>query len=101
MTAQVHSLTSLQQLAVQLVDAQNLLYEAQTHVDDIKAAIRDHPDVTSGGHGTYHAGNLTLHVQPNTRFDQNLAAKAIPPELLPLVTVKKVVETVDRKKVEV
>ena len=40
-------------------------------------------------------------MQPNTRFDQGLAEKAIPADLLPLVTVEKVTKTIDRKKVEV
>jgi hypothetical protein len=89
----------LEQLAVDLVDAQARFEKAQEDLDAVKDAIRRHPHVH--GPDTYQAGNLTVLVQPNTRFDQNLAGKAIPEELLPLVTVEKVTTTIDRKKVEV
>jgi hypothetical protein len=86
-------------LAVAMVDAQKELEEAQRAVDEIKEMIRTHPDIH--GPDTYAAGNLTIQVQPNTRFDQALAEKAIPADLLPLVTVEKTTRTIDRKKVEV
>ena len=92
-------MSTLPDLAVELVDAQKELEEAQAEVDRVKEAIRTHPDVH--GPDTYAAGNLTIQVQPNTRFDQALAEKAIPADLLPLVTIEKTTRTVDRKKVEV
>lgn len=92
-------MTTLAELAIELVDAQKVLEEAQAEVDRVKEAIRTHPDIH--GPDSYAAGNLTLQVQPNTRFDQALAEKAIPADLLPLVTVEKTTRTVDRKKVEV
>jgi hypothetical protein len=90
---------SIEELAMWLVDAQANLEKAQGSVDEIKEMIRTHPDIH--GPDTYAAGNLTIQVQPNTRFDQALAEKAIPADLLPLVTVEKTTRTVDRKKVEV
>ena len=90
---------SIEALAVYLVDAQKELEEAQAHVDFLKEQIRTHPDIH--GPDTYAAGNLTIQVQPNTRFDQALAEKAIPADLLPLVTVVKSTVSIDRKKVEV
>lgn len=91
--------TPLDVLVADLVDAQANLEKAQADIDAIKDAIRHHPQVH--GPDMYKAGNLTLFIQPNTRFDQNLAAKAIPAELLPLVSIEKTVITIDRKKVEV
>ena len=92
-------MSTIEELAVQLVDAQKELESAQEWVDTLKAMIREHPDIH--GPDTYAAGNLTIQVQPNTRFDQALAEKAIPADLLPLVTVEKTTRSVDRKKVEV
>jgi hypothetical protein len=98
-TAQPTPLHTLEQLAVQLAHAQEVAEQANQHVERIKAAIRQHPDVH--GPDTYAAGPLTVLVQQNHRFDQRLAEKAIPEHLLPLVTVEKVTRTIDKKKVEV
>lgn len=99
MTAQPTPIHTLEQLAAQLAHAQEVAEQANQRVELIKANIRQHPDVH--GPDTYAAGGLTVVVQPNHRFDQRLAEKAIPEHLLPLVTVEKVTRTIDRKRVEV
>lgn len=100
MTAQPATpLHTLEQLASQLATEQERLENTQQRVDALKAAIRQHPDVH--GIDDYAAGNLTISIQPNHRFDQKLAEQAIPAELLPLVTVEKTTRTIDRKRVEV
>lgn len=100
MTAQPATpLHTLEQLASQLVTVQEQAENLRQREDAIKAAIRQHPDVH--GVADYAAGNLTISVQPNHRFDQKLAEKAIPAHLLPLVTIEKTTKTIDRKRVEV
>lgn len=98
-TQPVTPLHTLEQLASQLVTIQEQAENLRQREDAIKALIRQHPEV----HGVddYAAGNLTISLQPNHRFDQKLAEKAIPEHLLPLVTVEKVTRTIDRKRVEV
>lgn len=50
---------------------------------------------------SYAAGDTTVVIQQNQRFDQRKAQEVIPEDLLPLVTTEKTVQTIDRKKVEV
>lgn len=100
MTSQpVTPLHTLEQLAGQLATIQEQAENLRQREEAIKALIRSHPDVH--GPDTYAAGRLTVLVQPNHRFDQRLAEKAIPEHLLPLVTVEKTVKTIDKKRVEV
>ena len=51
------------------------------------------------GPDTYTAGNLTVVISTNRRWDSKKAAKVIPAELLPLVSVTTTV--VDKTKVSV
>lgn len=88
---------TLVQLASDLANAQADLEKAQRRVDEAKAAIRS----TLPGPDSYAAGDATIVVAPNTRFDQTLALKAIPAELLPLVSREETKVVVDRTRVEV
>lgn len=90
---------NLTQLAAQLAEEEERAEQAAQRIAAIKTAIRQHPDVH--GPDRYAAGNLTIEVQVNHRFDQKLAEKALPPELFALCSVEKVVRTIDRKRVEV
>lgn len=98
-TQPVTPLHTLEQLASRLVIIQEQAEHLAQREAAIKDAIRNHPDVH--GQDDYAAGNLTISIQANHRFDQRLAEKAIPAHLLPLVTVEKVTKTIDRKRVEV
>jgi hypothetical protein len=98
-TQPVTPILTLANLASQLATEQDEAERLSQRIDALKDAIRNHPDVH--GPDAYAAGDLTVLVQPNHRFDQALAEKAIPDHLLPLVTVEKVTRTIDRKKVEV
>lgn len=53
---------------------------------EIKAQIRDLVD----GPDTYAAGDLSVVVSPNRRFDPKLAERTLPPELLDLCRISKV-----------
>ena len=86
---------TLTRLAADLADISEHITKLTEEADAIKARIRDGVD----GPDTYAAGNLSIIVAPNRRFNDDKALKAIPAELLPLVTTQQVV--VDRKKLEV
>lgn len=62
---------------------------------DLKARIRE---AATGGPDSYAAGNLTVVVAPNTRFDPKKALQLIPEQARPLVTHTETV--VDRDKVK-
>lgn len=89
--------TTLADLANQRIDIDLRIEQLQAERDRINQAIRDHTD----GPDSYAAGNLTIRIQTNHRFDQHKAQQAIPAGLLPLVTTEKTTTTIDRKKVEV
>lgn len=74
------------------------LDDAKQRVDDLKEQVRQHPAVADGGPDKYAAGDVTLIVSTNRRFDPKKAMPLIPQELLPLVTHAETV--VDRDKLK-
>lgn len=84
-------------LARELADVQDQIAGLALRENDVKARIV----ALVPGPDKYAAGDATLIVQSNTRFDQKKAEEAIPADLLPLVTVEKTTTSIDRKKVEV
>lgn len=91
-------MSTLEQLAQQLASALAALDDAKQHADAIKEAIRQHPDITSGGPDRYAAGDATLVVSTNRRFDPKKALPLIPEEVLPVVSYPET--TLDREKVK-
>lgn len=77
-------MTSLTTLAQQLAHAQEALDLAKGRVDAIKDAIRSHPDIS--GPDKYAAGDATVVISTNRRFDPKKALPLIPEALLPIVT---------------
>jgi hypothetical protein len=82
-------------LAAQLADIADRIGALQLEEAALKSKIRE----MVPGSDRYAAGNLTVVVSQNRRFDPKLAAKVIPPDLLPLVSVETWV--VDKTKVQV
>ena len=82
-------------LAAKLADIADQIASLQLEEAAIKTQIRDSVD----GPDRYAAGNLTVVVSTNRRFDQRKALAAIPADLIPLVSEQTWV--VDRKRVEV
>ena len=82
-------------LAAQLADIADKIAILQLEEAALKSKIRE----AVPGPDAYAAGNLTLTVSTNRRFDQRKALAAIPEDLIPLVSAQTWV--VDRKRVEV
>lgn len=85
---------TLTPLAADLANIQNRITELQQRETSLKAAIRE----LVTGPDTYQAGNLTIVVSTNRRFDQARALTLIPDPLRPLVI--DTVETVNRDKLK-
>jgi hypothetical protein len=85
----------LQPLATALADIADKIATLQLEEAALKSKIRE----TVPGPDSYAAGNLTVTVSSNRRFDQKKALAAIPEDLIPLVSERTWV--VDRKRVEV
>ncbi len=97
MSAQPRHLFTLTDLAAQLADVQEQAASWQQREEEIKDQIRNHPDIH--GPDKYAAGNLTLVVASNRRFDPKRAAEVIPAELLPLVS--RAEQVIDKERVKV
>ena len=82
-------------LAADLADIQDKIATLQLEEASLKRKIRE----SVPGPDTYTAGNLTVIISTNRRWDSKKAAKVIPAELLPLVSVTTTV--VDKTKVSV
>lgn len=98
-TTQEHQMPTLEQLTQQLATALANLDDAKKYADALKEQIRQHPDVQRGGPDKYAAGDATLTVSTNRRFDPKKAMPLIPEEILPLVTYPDTV--IDRDKLRV
>ena len=82
-------------LAADLADVQDQIATLQLVEAALKSKIRD----TCPGPDSYAAGNLTIVVSTNRRFNPQLAATIIAPDLLPLVSVT--TSVVDKERVKV
>lgn len=87
----------LEPLANQLATIQNQISHLQGEETHLKEQIRK----LVPGIDTYAAGGLTVVVAVNKRFDQKLAAKAIPAHLIPLVSETTSVVVYDKTKISV
>jgi hypothetical protein len=85
----------LEPLAGELANIQDNIAGLQLSEAALKSKIRE----LVPGPDAYAAGNLTVVVSSNRRFDQKKALAAIPADLIPLVSEQTWV--VDRKRVEV
>ena len=97
-TTQEPPMPTLEQLAQQLATALANLDDAKKYADALKEQIRQHPDVATGGPDKYAAGDATLVVSTNRRFDPKKAMPLIPEEILPLVSYPETV--IDREKLK-
>ena len=86
---------TLTPLASDLADLQDKIAALQLEEAALKNKIRE----TVPGPDAYAAGNLTVVVSSNRRFNPQLAATIIPSELLPLVSVT--ASVVDKERVKV
>ena len=82
-------------LAADLADIQERIAGLQQHEAELKTRIRE----LVPGSDSYAAGNLTIIISTNRRFDPKKAALVIPAELLPLVSVT--TSVVDKERVKV
>ena len=89
---------TLEQLAQQLATALANLDDAKRYADSLKEQIRQHPTVLSSGPDKFAAGDATLVVSTNRRFDPKKAMPLIPEDLLPLGTHTETV--IDRDKLK-
>lgn len=71
-------------LAAEYADLTEKADAIKERQEEIKAAIRDLTATT--GPGNYAAGNLSVIVATNRRFDENRALAMIPEAVAPLVT---------------
>lgn len=85
-TTQEKTMPTLTQLTQQLATALDNLDAAKKYADALKEQIRQHPDIQRGGPDKYQAGDATLTISTNRRFDPKKAMPLIPEEILPLVT---------------
>ena len=77
---------TLEELTQQLASALADLDAVKQRAEGLKEAIRQHPDVLRGGPDRYQAGDATLTVSTNRRFNEDKALPMIPEEVLPIVT---------------
>lgn len=89
---------TLEQLAQQLATALANLDDAKKYADALKEQIRQHPTVLASGPDKFAAGDATLVISTNRRFDPKKAMPLIPDEILPLVTHTETV--IDRDKLQ-
>jgi len=89
---------TLEELTQQLASALADLDAVKQRAEGLKEAIRQHPDIQRGGPDKYAAGDATLVVSTNRRFDPKKAMPLIPEDLLPLVTHTETV--IDRDKLK-
>lgn len=89
---------TLEHLAQQLATALANLDDAKKYADALKEQIRQHPDIQRGGPDKYAAGDATLTVSTNRRFDPKKAMPLIPEDVLPLVSHTETV--IDRDKLK-
>lgn len=89
---------TLEHLAQQLATALANLDDAKRYADSLKEQIRQHPTVVAAGPDKYAAGDATLVISPNRRFDQKKALPLIPEDVLPLVSHTETV--IDRDKLK-
>lgn len=80
-------------LAAALADVLARKSDLEAVERDLKARIR----TLVPGPDTYAAGEATLTISPNRRFDANTAMKVLPPNLLDLCLVSKVDSTAAKK----
>ena len=83
---------TLAPLAAELAQIASERADLDTREKDIKARIRDLVD----GPDTYDAGDLTVTVSTNRRFNEKKALPLIPEEILPLVSYPET--KIDREK---
>lgn len=84
----------LQTLALQYLS----LGEQIDNLVEIRDAVIG--QIRTAGIGSHQAGNLTVSVQPNHRFDAKRAASILPAAITEQCTTTKTVSAIDRKKVE-
>lgn len=97
-TTQEPPMPTLEHLAQQLAAALANLDDAKKCADALKEQIRQHPTVVAAGPDKFAAGDATLVISPNRRFDQKKALPLIPEDVLPLVTYPETV--IDREKLK-
>lgn len=86
--------TRLAPIAARMATLQDEIDQRTSELDTLKAQVRD--IVT--GPDTYSAGNLSLIVSTNTRFDPKKALALMPDALRPIVVEQ--VETVNKDKLK-
>lgn len=86
---------TLTPLAIELADILAAKADLEQREKDVKAAIR----AAVPGPDTYAAGNATLSIQPNRRFDPKKALPLIPETIKALVTYPETV--IDKDKLRV
>lgn len=89
---------TLEQLARELATALANLDDAKRYADSLKEQIRQHPTILASGPDKYAAGDATLVVSTNRRFDPKKALPLIPEDILPLVSYPETV--LDREKLK-
>jgi hypothetical protein len=94
-TANTTLADQLAPLAGELATIQDQIATLQLVEAALKSKIRD----TCPGPDSYAAGNLTVVVSSNRRFNPERAAQVIAPDLLPLVSV--ITSVIDKTKVSV
>lgn len=91
---------TLATLAQQLADAQarrdTLIGPIDEEIDSLKAAIRQ--QLAEQGPGTYTAGDHTVTLRANRRFDAAYAAEHLPPALLETITTTTVDSSLAKKR---
>lgn len=83
-----HNTTRLANLATRLADAQarkdELTAPLDAQIEELKAAIRD--ELATEGPGTFTAGDHSITLRPNRRFDPMEALRVLPETIVQTIT---------------